>query len=105
MTTGKDVNGDKHSEIITGDTPEKAFETWFLEEYQGAEWDELDFGGLFPLKETFNEVTLYLITGNRIDFDYAGFINKHDKRANEEKDPEYKEYLRLKNKFGEDNHV
>lgn len=100
LITDKDENGKNHINIINGDSPEKAFEKWYLEYYTGVyEWYNLEFGGTFPARNTFKEVKIYRVIGDVIDFDYSSFIDEHDKRENSEKDPEYKEYLRLKNKF------
>ena len=101
MITDEDENGRSYIETIEGKMIEEAFEEWFLEDYHGAEWDELEFGGTFPMRDTFRKVEVYPVSGDSIKFDYAGFIDKHDTRTAKEKNPEYKEFLRLKNKFGE----
>ncbi|MFA5300968.1 MAG: hypothetical protein WC389_22475 [Lutibacter sp.] len=99
LITDENENGDSFSEVIEGNTPEQAFENWFLNDIQGAKWEDLEFGGYFPLRDSFNSITLYPITGEKIEIDYQAFIDKHDKRTEEEKDPEYNNYIRLKNKF------
>lgn len=96
MVTDEDDNGDKFAVVIEGDTPQAAFEKWFLDEHHGCKWEELEFDGL---RDEFQKVTIYQIVGDPTELDFAAFVDKHDTRTEQEKDPEYEEYLRLKNKF------
>jgi hypothetical protein len=77
-------------------TPIEFFERWYLDEYHGLNWDDLDIS---IAENEFDNVEVYEFLDEPTIINFKYFIQSKDTRTPQEKDPEYKEYIRLAKKF------